>query len=656
MRRRCASHTAVSRPLPLRASFADTPENCEVDGCNQHIGGGGGQPHSHGDSFGAKCLYSSANYTSTTQHPPKIGWSLDGVDIYGRHIAETNLGYNVALDDCGGHTHDSFCYHYHTQLLSLTTTGKGAKDIAAGTTYPATTVGPHKCWRGDISKDVNFWATNPVGESVSKPCCGATQYFVKPGYTINGVGTQSFSTSGFTAQTCPSTSASSTSASATSSSMSTVSAIPATPSASKSGAASGTSSGAPTVSAAAPTTTAVGTTSALAVTMTATGTAATVSAASTANPTTSSLTTATGTGTAASTASAVSSAIATSSAVASSGVIPSTTAVGTTSAVSTAATASAASTASSVSPGVPTASAVFSAAAMATVSAVATAATNTATSTAAATGGTAVDCSKKANSANAACVAVSRLASVPYDIPMPACIPAFQDKSSAEFTLVATSLVRSIGKAVGTTFTGKLTDQVTFKCTARRQLEGAARRLSGVTGSATVEVPLPASLAASTLPGAVGDATQSTLAVTAIRMNALFASISETADVFAALRSATVLSIPSAPITVQVSPAFVASTPGLGAALAAAVVPAASATSTSGTTSNTALAALVVIPAALFGLVAWYCCRRPAKVTTKVQGSEAVEASNIAHVNPMPQTVRPPLILGDRALEGGTRV
>ena len=252
---------------------------------------------------------------------------------------------------------------------------------------------------------------------------------------------------------------------------------------------------------------------------------------------------------------------------------------------------------------------------------------------------------------------------MPYDIPLPACIPAFQNKSSAEFTLVATSLVRSIGKAVGTTFTGKLTDQVTFKCTARRQLESAARRLSGATGSATVEVPLPVSLVASTLPGAVGDTTtQSTLAVAAIRMNALFSSTSETADVFAVLRTATGASIPSAPITVQVSPAFVASTPGLGAALAAAVVPAASAT-TSDSSGNMALAALVIIPAALFGLVAWYC-RRPAEVTSKVQGSwapeegaSAVEASNIAHVNPMPQTVRPPLILGDSALEGGgTRV
>jgi hypothetical protein len=26
-------------------------QDCEVDACNEHIGGGGGQPHLHGDPF-----------------------------------------------------------------------------------------------------------------------------------------------------------------------------------------------------------------------------------------------------------------------------------------------------------------------------------------------------------------------------------------------------------------------------------------------------------------------------------------------------------------------------------------------------------------------------------------------------------------------------
>ena len=126
-------------PLPTPLSPVDT--------CNEHVGGGGGQPHLHGDPFGSWCLYSAANYSSSTVHPPQvaytyrtltfpyitlnlpspypyhtltlpiilyrvcvhqpqIGWSFDGGSIFGRHINTQNLGYTTALDNCGGHSHD----------------------------------------------------------------------------------------------------------------------------------------------------------------------------------------------------------------------------------------------------------------------------------------------------------------------------------------------------------------------------------------------------------------------------------------------------------------------------------------------------------------------------------------------------------------------
>jgi hypothetical protein len=59
----------------------NTLQDCEVDACNEHVGGGGGQPHLHGDPFHATdgvCLYGPGNYTSDWAHPPQIGWSLDG--------------------------------------------------------------------------------------------------------------------------------------------------------------------------------------------------------------------------------------------------------------------------------------------------------------------------------------------------------------------------------------------------------------------------------------------------------------------------------------------------------------------------------------------------------------------------------------------------
>jgi hypothetical protein len=54
-----------------------TPQWCEVDTCNEHVGGGGGQPHLHGDPFGSWCLYSAANYSSSTVHPPQVCISPD---------------------------------------------------------------------------------------------------------------------------------------------------------------------------------------------------------------------------------------------------------------------------------------------------------------------------------------------------------------------------------------------------------------------------------------------------------------------------------------------------------------------------------------------------------------------------------------------------
>lgn len=102
---------------PLYNNRAElTPDSCEVDSCNEHVGGGGGQPHLHGDPFGAWCLYSAANYTTLASHPPQIGWALDGPTIYGRHLSTGAPGYEVALDDCGGHAHGDYAYHYHTQV------------------------------------------------------------------------------------------------------------------------------------------------------------------------------------------------------------------------------------------------------------------------------------------------------------------------------------------------------------------------------------------------------------------------------------------------------------------------------------------------------------------------------------------------------------
>ena len=40
--------------------------------------------------------------------------------VYGRYLSTSAPGYSVALDDCGGHVHDSYGYHYHAQVLNIT--------------------------------------------------------------------------------------------------------------------------------------------------------------------------------------------------------------------------------------------------------------------------------------------------------------------------------------------------------------------------------------------------------------------------------------------------------------------------------------------------------------------------------------------------------
>jgi len=155
-------------------------EEGNLDSCGEHVGQGGGPPHVHADPFGPYCLYDSRNYTDKglgKAHPPQIGWSLDGYNIYGRHLSTKNEGYSTALDDCGGHTHGSYAYHYHAQVISSTSTDGKTK-------YVTMTNGPYKCWKGDISKVKGFWDGSYGASAYNAPCCGSKNYYQAKGITI----------------------------------------------------------------------------------------------------------------------------------------------------------------------------------------------------------------------------------------------------------------------------------------------------------------------------------------------------------------------------------------------------------------------------------------------------------------------------------------
>jgi len=188
-----------------------TPDRCEVDRCNEHVGQGGGQPHWHGDPFGDEktttCLYGPSNYVDSagkqavTNHPPIIGFSFDGYRIYGRHLSESAPGYAAPLlDMCGGHTHDSATdvdrlglplggstgYHYHTQLFDHACSGNNCVTTSS---YTASTTGPYQCWKADIAAETGSSALLAATASASKlsrndmhkRCCKMTDFYVASG-------------------------------------------------------------------------------------------------------------------------------------------------------------------------------------------------------------------------------------------------------------------------------------------------------------------------------------------------------------------------------------------------------------------------------------------------------------------------------------------
>ena len=91
-----------------------------ASGC--HVGQGGGGPHCHADGYQPSQglgLYNDADYLSKT-HPPVIGFGYDGVALFAKYRSSDTalLGYSTALDEFGGHDHDSIGYHYHAHTVA----------------------------------------------------------------------------------------------------------------------------------------------------------------------------------------------------------------------------------------------------------------------------------------------------------------------------------------------------------------------------------------------------------------------------------------------------------------------------------------------------------------------------------------------------------
>ena len=105
-----------------------TPMNGEITSTGVHVGQGMTLHfHSDGHSFNGNGinLYNIEDYVGK-QHPPLIGFGLDGIAIYGKYETSYSSmdGYSVALDEYGGHDHDDYGYHYHAHAEDVSSTDK----------------------------------------------------------------------------------------------------------------------------------------------------------------------------------------------------------------------------------------------------------------------------------------------------------------------------------------------------------------------------------------------------------------------------------------------------------------------------------------------------------------------------------------------------
>ena len=110
-------------------TLAFTPMNGEITSTGVHVGRGMGlHYHADGHSFNGNGinLYNLEDYVGK-QHPPIIGFGMDGVAIYGKHESAYSSmdGYSVALDEYGGHDHGDYGYHYHAFPKAVSSTSKG---------------------------------------------------------------------------------------------------------------------------------------------------------------------------------------------------------------------------------------------------------------------------------------------------------------------------------------------------------------------------------------------------------------------------------------------------------------------------------------------------------------------------------------------------
>ncbi len=76
----------------------------------------------------------------------EYSWSTWRTAEYQYRITRVPIRYST-LDDCGGHSHGTYGYHYHSQVITAYTSTGAAKGVNSNTAYAVFPPGPFKFWR-----------------------------------------------------------------------------------------------------------------------------------------------------------------------------------------------------------------------------------------------------------------------------------------------------------------------------------------------------------------------------------------------------------------------------------------------------------------------------------------------------------------------------
>jgi hypothetical protein len=163
----------------LNNTLTPVQEQAEISRTGIHTGKGM-QLKYHADGHSASGnnlnLYNIDDYTGN-YHPPLIGFSLDGIALYGKYESTFSdmSGYTIDLDSYGGHIHDDYGYHYHAHTVNYKTEDPTANSYDLHILLKG-------AWYGLINNIPEFW--NSSGSPNFLLTDNTNQYVGNSSYSI----------------------------------------------------------------------------------------------------------------------------------------------------------------------------------------------------------------------------------------------------------------------------------------------------------------------------------------------------------------------------------------------------------------------------------------------------------------------------------------